>query len=140
MAVTISPAELPGGSVEEEYSQTLSAQGGTGPYTYAVTVGSPPADITLGSDGLLHGTPSAAATSTFTVTATDSTAATGVQAYTLTIVEDLVAGIVCPSYQCQTVGSVSMIDRGDGVYTCPRCEQQSIVSGGVATLRPGYHA
>ncbi len=85
-ALSVNPASLPGGAVGVAYNQTVSATGGTGPYTFAVTVGTLPAGLSLnGSTGVLSGTPSAAAASSFTVTATDSTSATASRPYSVTI-------------------------------------------------------
>ena len=67
------------------YSQTLTANGGTAPYTFAVTAGSVPAGLTLSTAGVLSGTPTTAGSSSFTVTATDSDGVTGSQAYTLAV-------------------------------------------------------
>lgn len=139
MAVTLSPTTLPAGTVDENYSEQLSASGGTAPYTFAVTVGTLPAGMTLTSDGLLSGSPEAAATTTFTVTATDSASATGVAAYSLTVVQGSEEDVSCPSYYCKPVGPIQLIDIGDGRFLCPRCEQQIIVTNGVAALAPGYH-
>jgi uncharacterized repeat protein (TIGR03803 family) len=82
--IALSPTTIPPATVGAAYSQTLSAVAGTAPYTFAVTAGSLPAGLTLSSAGVLSGTPTAAGSSSFTVTATDSTGATGSQAYTLT--------------------------------------------------------
>ncbi|MGA9750656.1 MAG: putative Ig domain-containing protein [Acidobacteriota bacterium] len=86
-AITLSPSSLPIGTVGSAYSQALSASGGTGPYTFAVTSGSLPAGLTLASpEGVLRGTPTTAGISTFTVTATDANGCAGYQAYTFTLV------------------------------------------------------
>ena len=83
--LTVNPASLPGGTTGTAYSQTMTASGGSGGYTFAVTVGSLPAGLSLSSGGVISGTPSAAGASTFTVQATDSSANTGSRSYTLTI-------------------------------------------------------
>ncbi|MFD2720682.1 putative Ig domain-containing protein [Hymenobacter monticola] len=76
--ITLAPATLPNGTVAVAYSQTLTASGGTAPYTYAITAGALPAGLTLSSAGVLAGTPAAGGTFNFTVTATDaSTSASG---------------------------------------------------------------
>ncbi|NJC73911.1 ExeM/NucH family extracellular endonuclease [Planosporangium thailandense] len=54
---------------------TLSASGGTAPYTWTAT--GLPSGLVLASDGVVSGTPAAAGTSSVTVTATDATGATG---------------------------------------------------------------
>lgn len=83
--ITLSPSSLPNGTVGTAYSQTITASGGTSPYTFAKTAGTLPTSLTLTSGGLLSGTPSATGTYSFTVTATDSATHTGSQAYSVTI-------------------------------------------------------
>ncbi len=87
--VTLNPASLPNGAANAAYSQTLTASGGTAPYSYALTSGALPAGLTLAADGQLIGTPSAGATSSFSVTATDSSTGSGpytaTRAYSVTI-------------------------------------------------------
>jgi hypothetical protein len=83
--ITIAPATIADGVVGEAYTATLTASGGTAPYTYAVTAGALPAGVTLGSGGTLAGTPTEGGSFTFTVTATDANDFTGTQAYTLQI-------------------------------------------------------
>ncbi|WP_236585435.1 putative Ig domain-containing protein [Dyella sp. EPa41] len=76
---------LPGGQVAVAYSQTVSAGGGSGSYTYSLTAGSLPPGVALSSSGALSGTPTAAGNYSFTVTATDGLGFTGSQAYTVSI-------------------------------------------------------
>ncbi|MBI3765430.1 MAG: putative Ig domain-containing protein [Ignavibacteriales bacterium] len=83
--ITISPSSLPGGIVGTSYNQTLSASGGTTPYTFAMTSGTIPLGLTLSSGGVLSGTPSTIGSYTFTVTATDNHGCTGNQNYSITI-------------------------------------------------------
>ena len=61
--VAITPASLPAATVATAYNQTITASGGTAPYTYAVTAGSLPAGLTLSPAGVLSGTPTANGTS-----------------------------------------------------------------------------
>lgn len=65
-------ASLRSAIVNVGYSNSLSAAGGTAPYTWSVSSGSLPAGLTLSSAGALSGTPTAAGSSTFTVQVTDS--------------------------------------------------------------------
>jgi hypothetical protein len=84
-AITTNPATLPGGTINASYSQTLTATGGTAPYSFAVTSGNLPASLTLTAAGVLSGTPPAAGSFNFTITATDANQCTGSRAYTLVI-------------------------------------------------------
>jgi len=81
--ISLLPATLPNGVVGSAYNQTLTASGGTAPYTYAVTVGTLPVGMTLSSAGVLSGTPTGAGTSTVTIRATDANGCFAALAYTL---------------------------------------------------------
>jgi uncharacterized repeat protein (TIGR03803 family) len=83
-AINLSPTSLPGGNVGLAYSQTITASGGSAPYTFAAS-GSLPPGVSLSASGVLSGTPTAAGAYTFQVTATDSNGCTGSFLYTVTI-------------------------------------------------------
>ena len=63
------------------------ASGGSPPFIFAVTKGTPPPGLTVGSDGGFGGTPTATGSFSFTLTATDSapTPVTGSQQFTIKI-------------------------------------------------------
>ena len=84
-SLTVNPASLPNGMQGTAYSQTVTASGGTGPYTFVLSSGALPAGLSLSSGGVLSGTPTGSGPSTFTVRATDSVANTGSRTYTITI-------------------------------------------------------
>ena len=67
------------------YLQALAGSGGTAPYSFTVTAGALPNGLALSAAGVLSGTPTVASTVNFTVKAPDSLAATGTQAYVVTI-------------------------------------------------------
>ncbi|AXV09895.1 Serine protease, subtilase family (plasmid) [Euzebya pacifica] len=72
---TASP--LPSGSIGQPYATTLTAAGGTTPYTWAVASGTLPAGLALDSGtGEIVGTPTAAGTFGFVITVTDANGAT----------------------------------------------------------------
>ncbi len=69
----ISPPSLPAGMIGMVYSQTLTAAGGTAPYSWAVASGSLPDGLTLNnSTGLISGAPATAGTFNFTVQMSDA--------------------------------------------------------------------
>ena len=86
--ISVTPAALPNAAIETGYAQTISAAGGTAPYTFS-TGGPLPRGLNLTPDGMLAGTPSVLGVFKFVIAATDSSIGTGpftaTQAYTLTI-------------------------------------------------------
>jgi probable HAF family extracellular repeat protein len=67
-----SPGLLPNATQNASYNYALAASGGTGPYTYAMTGGSPPNGLSLNS-GVISGTVNAGqGKNNFSVTVTDS--------------------------------------------------------------------
>lgn len=89
--LTLLPASLPGATRTVAYSSTLTASGGTTPYSYAVTAGALPAGLTLSSAGVLSGTPTVVGSFSFSITATDSSTGSGPyltsRLYTLEVAE-----------------------------------------------------
>ncbi|WP_425611824.1 putative Ig domain-containing protein [Xanthomonas campestris] len=83
--IVVAPTALPAATRGTAYSQTLSASGGTAPYTYAVSAGNVPAGLTLASNGTLSGTATVEGSFNFTVTATDANTFTASQAYAVTV-------------------------------------------------------
>jgi uncharacterized repeat protein (TIGR01451 family) len=83
--VVVNPATLPNPTPGVAYSQTLTASGGIAPYSFALSSGSLPAGLTLGSGGGLTGTPTEVGSFSFTVTTTDNFSQVGSRAYTLVI-------------------------------------------------------
>ena len=84
-APSITTATLPAAAVGTAYSQTIAATGGATPYNFAVTTGTLPAGLTLSSDGVLSGTPTAGGSFPVTITVTDSASKTGNSSFTLTV-------------------------------------------------------
>ncbi|NID16463.1 putative Ig domain-containing protein [Luteibacter yeojuensis] len=81
--IALAPASLPNATVGTSYSQSLSASGGTAPYTFATTAGTVPTGMNLAPDGTLSGTPTTAGDFGFTVQATDAQAFPGTGNYTV---------------------------------------------------------
>lgn len=92
--IVLTPATLPGPAAGIAYSQTITASGGNGPYTFSAT-GILPTGLTLSAGGVLSGTPAALTAGqaySITVRATDSTTGTGApysatQTYNFTVAQ-----------------------------------------------------
>ncbi len=96
--ITLSPATLPGGRVGIAFNETIAGSGGASPYSFGVTSGTLPAGLTLTAAGVLAGTPTTAASSTFTVRATDAAACFGAVSYSVVI-----AAAPVPPAACATI-------------------------------------
>ena len=97
--VTLAPPTLPNGTVASPYTATLHADGGTVPYSFTVTVGALPDGLTLATDGVISGAPTAPISATFTVQAKDARQLHRHAALSITI--------VTPIGQTYTVGTTS---------------------------------
>ena len=85
------------------YSQTLTATGGTLPYTWTITSGTLPAGLSLSSTGIISGTPTTAdGPTSITFQVTDSTNTTDTEPLSLTINPAL--SIITGSLTTWTVG------------------------------------
>ncbi len=88
-AITLSPATLPADTINVAYNQTITASGGTGAVTLAVSnIQNAIAGLIVPSSGsslAISGTPTASGTETFTVTATDSVGGTTTTIYSITV-------------------------------------------------------
>jgi len=85
-AVSLSFPAPPSGTVGTAYTDTLTATGGTTPYSWSVSAGTLPAGITLNaSTGVLAGTPTATGTSSFTIKVTDANNQTAAEPTSITI-------------------------------------------------------
>lgn len=76
-AISVTPTELPGVLAGVPYSQQLSAAGGTGDYTFAVSGGALPDGLSLSPAGLISGRATTGGDHAFTVTAADAFGNTG---------------------------------------------------------------
>lgn len=74
-------AVLQGGVTGTAYSETVTAQGGTSPYTFTITSGALPTGCTMSSGGVVSGTPTAAGIYSFTIQVTDTNGHTGTQSF-----------------------------------------------------------
>jgi uncharacterized repeat protein (TIGR01451 family) len=85
--ITVNPTTLPNGTLGTAYPlTTVSATGGVAPYAFAVTQGVLPAGLALnGTTGEITGTPTAAGTLSFRITATGQGGCTGSRVYVVSV-------------------------------------------------------
>ncbi|MDE1160688.1 MAG: putative Ig domain-containing protein [Acidobacteriaceae bacterium] len=91
-SITISAATLvaaggalPNGTVATAYTASVSATGGTTPYSWSLVSGTIPPGLTLSAGGALAGTPTTAGSYTFVAKVTDANSATATATYTVQI-------------------------------------------------------
>lgn len=95
--ITINPATLPDATLGTAYSQTLTANGGCGSYTFSAVPQGPgipalPPGLALSAQGVLSGTPTACGTFVFDIKVTDKCGCMTTKRYTLKI-EGVVSSI-----------------------------------------------
>ncbi|MFY9223930.1 MAG: Ig domain-containing protein, partial [Blastocatellia bacterium] len=120
--LSISPPTLADATVGISYSQTLTATGGTAPYTYSVTSGLLPNGLSLDPiTGEISGIPTSPGLNSFTVESVDSLSDTGTANYSINVVS---AGS-CPPI---TINPPSLPDGSVGTFY----SQSFTPSGGLA--------
>ncbi|WP_395751928.1 putative Ig domain-containing protein [Prosthecobacter sp.] len=82
--ITLAPTTPATPTVSTAYSQTFTASGSTGSYTFSVAGGALPTWATLSTSGTLSGMPDSPNSATFTIKATDANGCSGTQSYTIT--------------------------------------------------------
>jgi hypothetical protein len=82
----ITTGSLPEGNQGNTYSEVFSATGGTTPYIWSISAGTPPAGIVMNANGDFAGIPTTSGTSSFAVKVTDATAKTASGNFSVTVV------------------------------------------------------
>src|SRR6266403_464549 len=82
----VTTAQLAGGAVAGSYNATLSASGGSTPYTWSLASGTLPNGLTLNAAGSISGTPSLAGSFSFTVQVKDAAAQSASRNFSINVV------------------------------------------------------
>lgn len=83
----VSTSPLGTATLGSPFSRQLIASGGGTPYTWSLVSGSLPVGLSLSSNGIISGTPTALGTSDFTVKVTDPQSVTAQRALSITVIE-----------------------------------------------------
>lgn len=83
--ITLTPATLSDGVVGSSYTDGVAGQNGAGGYTYSITGSVPPGLGLNGVSGAFTGTPTAAGTYSFSISATDTNGCKGSQLYSIDV-------------------------------------------------------
>jgi hypothetical protein len=102
--LSISLGTVPAGTVGLPYSTSLTATGGTAPYSWQIAAGSLPPGLTLGTiSGLISGTPSKSGTFSFTTSVTDASSSTVSQSLSIAMSSNNESPLCGPpAYNCTT--------------------------------------
>src|SRR5712692_5659597 len=85
-SLKITTASLPQGQQGNAYGAAFTATGGTTPYSWSISAGTPPAGIAMNANGNFAGLPTSAGTSSFTVTVADAASKTATGNFSATVV------------------------------------------------------
>lgn len=115
------PVDGTGGSA---YTHAVVASGGASPYTFQLTGGALPAGLTLGTDGRITGTPTAAGSFSLTVHVTDSSTGLGPftaqRQYTLQVAAPQIAftlPVLPPATHAGAINQTLTVSGGTAPYT-----------------------
>lgn len=85
LVTQITPYVLRPATTKTQYTQSMAAAGGTGPYVFTIAAGALPQGITLSQDGVLSGVTQTSGVYTFTIKATDQNGYCRSEQYDLTV-------------------------------------------------------
>ena len=92
-----SALQLPPGMSGTPYTQTLSASGGAGQYTWALTGGALPAGLTLALSGAITGTPTVAQTANFQASVSDTSGNSLSAGFTIVVASSTTVALLTPN-------------------------------------------
>lgn len=102
LTLSIATTALPKAPVGSPYDQTMTATGGSTPYTWAVTGGSLPSGLTLSTSGAVTGTPTTTGAQNVTVQVTDSSGLSASQSMSVAVVQPTAFSPLSPVRVCDT--------------------------------------
>ena len=125
----VTTAQLAGGAVAGSYSATLSASGGSTPYTWSLASGTLPNGLTLNAAGSISGTPSLAGSFSFTVQVKDAAAQSVSKNFSINVASPVpTVAITSPASGASVSGTISV--SGTASDTVSISSVQVAVDGG----------
>ena len=135
--LTITTSTLAGATVGVGYTATLSATGGTAPYSWAIVSGSLPAGLNLSSGGVISGTPSSPDSADVVAQVTDSTAPTPLvttATLSLAVLPAPFSGTISQNWSGYVVPSTSaLVTEASGSWTVPTFDCSTTPNASAAT-------
>ena len=127
----ITTTSLPGATTGIAYSATMTAAGGTAPYTWSISAGALPSWAGLtASTGVISGVPSGSGTASFTAQVTDAASGRATQALSITTVTTLT--VATSSLPAGTTGTAYTATLAVG-----RVPRRTPGASAAARYRPG---
>ena len=125
----VTTAQLAGGTVAGSYSATLSASGGSTPYTWSLASGTLPNGLTLNAGGSISGTPSLAGSFSFTVQVKDAAAQSASKNFSINVASSApTVAITSPASGASVSGTINV--SGTASDTVSISSVQVAVDGG----------
>ena len=108
--IGLDPITLPPGRALEPYAESVTASGGSPPYTYTISSGALPLGFLLDpATGEISGITAQTGLFSFTVQATDSAGCIGARPYTLTILEEIFGVVEVPALGGPALGMLAFL-------------------------------
>jgi hypothetical protein len=118
-ALAVTTTSVPEATVGVPYAATLTASGGTAPYTWSLLSGTLPEGLSLATTGEISGTATTAGTASFTVQVADAAdpAQTASQALTLTVTAATLQSIAVAPASASIAAGESQAFSATGTYS-----------------------
>ena len=138
VVILLAPASLAASQQGVACSASVTASGGTAPYTFTLVSGSLPPGLALAPTGALTGTPQSGGTFNFRIQATDSKGFTGTCDYQITV--GLPGLTITPDALPQTISGRSysvVLAASGGTPACQFCVSSGTLPAGLTLSQNG---
>jgi len=134
VAPAITTVSLPGGTVGTAYSQTLAAVGLPAAFSWSVASGALPAGLSLSAAGVISGTPTAAGTSSFSVSASNGVGPNATRAFSIAVTGGSISPVTIAHLEVSGLANKTYNAKGQGIGVTPKAGV-----GAVGTITVKYN-